>query len=113
MAEHRKVQLADRSADTEQVGTRRRREAEDVLRMAQHRRSMQALNRAAETAAALAEAHSAAVADTDPEGGGRQDDPADAAGSSAAAVAAPAENVRSLNAARAKRHRHPAGSGRA
>jgi hypothetical protein len=72
--------------------------------MAQHRRSMQALNRAAESAAALAEAHSAAVA----AGHDAEDDD-----STPTPVADSAGNVRSLNAARAKRRRHPAGSGRA
>jgi hypothetical protein len=96
MVEQRRVQRRRAAADTERVGTRRRRDADDVLRMAQHRRSMQALNRAAESAAALAEAHSA-EAETE-----HGDVP----------VMAPDENVRSLTAARAKRHHHPAGRGR-
>jgi hypothetical protein len=73
------------------VGTRRRRpEAEDLLRMAEHRRSMHALRRAAAKAATEATVTSASRP-----------------------VAPESDNVRSLAEARAKRSGHPAGSARA
>jgi hypothetical protein len=75
------------------VGTRRRRvEAEDLLRMAEHRRSMQALRRAAVKAATEATVTAAARP---------------------AAPEVEVDNVRSLAEARARRADHPAGSARA
>jgi hypothetical protein len=75
------------------VGTRRRRaEAEDLLRMAEHRRSMQALRRAAVKAATEATVTMAARP----------------------SVPEPAvDNVHSLAEARARRAEHPAGTARA
>jgi hypothetical protein len=74
------------------VGTRRQRnEADDLLRMAEHRRSMQALRRAAAKAA---------------------DQGVVTAAARPATADAP-DNVTSLAEARARRADHPAGSARA
>jgi hypothetical protein len=74
------------------VGSRReRKEADDLLRMAEHRRSMQALRRAAVKAAD----QGVVTAATRPQ-------PVDAP-----------DNVASLADARARRADHPAGSARA
>jgi hypothetical protein len=85
----RSAQVSAADAETNGVGTRRRRpEAEDLLRMAEYRRSMHALRRAAVKAATEASVTAAARP-----------------------VAAPSAtgNVLSLADARAKRAGHPAG----
>jgi hypothetical protein len=78
------------------VGTRRRRpEAEDLLRIAEHRRSMHALRRAAVKAATEATVTASARPAPLPDADGFVD------------------NVRSLAEARARRASHPAGTARA
>jgi hypothetical protein len=88
------AQVRARDAEAEDVGTRRRRpEAEDLLRMAEHRRSMQALRRAAVKAATAATVTAATRPAPEPDEA--------------------TDNVRSLADARARRSGHPAGTARA
>jgi hypothetical protein len=77
------------------VGARRRPEAEDLLQIAEHRRSMQALSRVAAEAKKKA-VDTAAARPSDVDADAPQQD----------------ANVRSLAARRARRAGHPAGSAR-
>jgi hypothetical protein len=88
------TQVSAPGADPGDVGTRRRRpEAEDLLRMAEHRRSMHALRRAAVKAATEASVTAATRPAPEPDEA--------------------TDNVRSLADARARRATHPAGTARA
>jgi hypothetical protein len=88
------AQVRRPDAEAEEGGTRRRRpEAEDLLRMAEHRRSMQALRRAAVKAATEATVTAATRPAPEPDEA--------------------TDNVRSLAEARARRSGHPAGTARA